>query len=202
MSEFINFVRKLGLIGIVNLLIGFGSILLLPILTKNFTVQEYGIWVQVIVSIGLIPYIATLGLSDSMIRFLASLKNKNNIKEEFYSIFLIATVSSFFIAISLLIFYNIIAKELFDGDIHVAMILPLIIFSASIYFLLINYFRTFQQMKIYSLFLLLQSYILIALAAYFTVFGYSIFFAIIGILISYIDNFFNYVHFHFFRYWV
>ena len=186
MSEFISLIKKLGLVGITNLLIGLGSIILLPILTKNYTIQEYGIWVQVIVTIGLIPYIASLGLSDSMIGFLASLKDKNNIKEEFYSIFLVATISTFFISILLLIFSNIISKELFDGDIYVAMILPLIIFSASIYFLLINYFRTFQQIKIYSLFLLLQSIILITLAVYFAVSNYSIFYAIIGILISYV----------------
>ena len=186
MNEFISLIKKLGLIGITNLLIGLGSIILLPILTKNFTIQEYGIWVQVIAIIGLIPYIASLGLSDSMIRFLASVKNKNYIKEEFYSIFLVATISTFFISILLLIFSNIISKELFDGNIYVAMILPLIVFSASIYFLLINYFRTFQMMKIYSLFLLLQSFILITLAAYFAVSNYSIFYAIIGILISYV----------------
>lgn len=186
MSEFTSFVRKLGLVGISNLLIGLGSILLLPILTKNYSVQDYGIWVQVIVTIGLIPYISTLGLSDSMIRFLAALDNKNEIKEEFYSIFYVAIISSITVGIILLLMSNLTAKYLFDGDIEVALILPLIIFSASLFYLLINYFRTFQQMRIYSLFLILQAYIMIGLAVIFAVFGFSIFTAIVGILISYI----------------
>lgn len=187
MSEFTIFVRKLGLVGISNLLIGLGSILLLPILTKNYSVQDYGIWVQVIVTIGLIPYISTLGLSDSMIRFLAALDDKFKIKEEFYSIFFVAIVSSILFGLILLFVSNLTAKYLFDGNIAVALILPLIIFSASLFYLLINYFRTFQQMRIYSLFLILQAYIMIGLVAIFAVFGFSIFTAIVGILISYIS---------------
>ena len=185
MNEYVSFVRKMGLVGVTNFLIGIGSIIIMAIITKNFTVQEYGIWVQVTVTIGLIPYIATLGLSDSMIRFLAALKDKKKIKEEFYSIVFVAVLFSLFVSFLLFLFSGVIAERLFDGNIIIALVLPLIIVVASLDTLLLSYFRTFQQMKRYSVFMLLQSYSLIIFVAYFAFYKYSIVMAVIGILISY-----------------
>lgn len=174
------------MVGITNFFIGLASLIILLIITKNFTVQEYGVWVQVVVTVGLVPYIATLGLSDSMIRFLAALKDKNNIKKEFYSIVFIAVFFSLVVSILLFLFSGNIAKVLFDGNITIALILPIIIFIACLNLLLLSFFRTFQMMKRYSIFMLLQSYILIIFIAYFAFHKYSITMAVIGILITYI----------------
>jgi O-antigen/teichoic acid export membrane protein len=182
----VGFVRKIGLVGVTNFLIGVGSIIILIIITKNFAIQEYGIWVQVTVTIGLIPYIATLGLSDSMIRFLAVLRDTKKIKEEFYSIVFVAVLFSLFVSFLLFMFSGVIAERLFDGNTVIALILPLIIVVVSLDNLLLSFFRTFQQMKRYSIFMLLQSYILIAIVAYCAFYKYSIVTAIIGILISYV----------------
>lgn len=189
LKEFINFGKKIGITWISYVLVGLISILLLPILTKNYSIQEYGIWVQIIVTIGLIPFIATLGLSDSMIRFLAVLKDKNEIREEFYSIFFVAISFSFIVSLCLFFSSGMIAKYLFNGNINIAYLLPVIIFMASSYYLLLNYYRTFQQMRIYSFFLLLQSIILVILVAYFAFFGYTLFYIVMGLLISYIIMF-------------
>lgn len=186
LNVYIDFVRKIGLVGITNFLIGLGSIIVLLIMTKNFTVQDYGIWVQVVAAVGLIPYIATLGLSDSMIRFLAVLKDKSKIKEEFYSIIFVAVAFSLIIILLLLLFSGSIANLLFNGNINVALVLPFIIFVAGLNILFINFFRTFQQMERYSIIMLLQSYVLIILLAYFAISGHSIFMAVIGLLITYI----------------
>ena len=47
MSEYKLFTQRIGLIGITNLLVSLSGIILLPILTKNIPIEEYGVWVQI-----------------------------------------------------------------------------------------------------------------------------------------------------------
>jgi O-antigen/teichoic acid export membrane protein len=86
MNEHKLFTQRIGLIGITNLLVGLSGIILLPILTKTLPIEEYGVWVQIVVTIGLIPAVATLGLPYTMVRFLAAAKKREEIQEGFYSI--------------------------------------------------------------------------------------------------------------------
>ena len=62
MSEYRLFAQRIGLIGITNLLVNLSGVILLPILTKTLPIEEYGIWTQITVTIGLIPSIVMLGL--------------------------------------------------------------------------------------------------------------------------------------------
>ena len=94
MNEHKLFTQRIGLIGITNLLLGLSGIILLPILTKNIPIEDYGIWVQISVTIGLIPAVATLGLTEAMVRFMAAAKKREEIQEGFYSIaFIVLFVS-------------------------------------------------------------------------------------------------------------
>ena len=72
MTEYKLFAQRVGLVGIVNLLVSLSGIILLPILTKTLPIGEYGIWVQIIVTITLISPVAGLGLPYTMVRFLAA----------------------------------------------------------------------------------------------------------------------------------
>ena len=62
MNEYKLFGQRIGLIGIVNLLVSISGILLVPILTKNITAEDYGVWVQVTVTISFIATFAPLGI--------------------------------------------------------------------------------------------------------------------------------------------
>lgn len=42
------FVKRLGLVGITNFLIALNTLLLIPILSKNLSASDYGVWIQVI----------------------------------------------------------------------------------------------------------------------------------------------------------
>jgi len=86
MRDFKLFAQRVGLVGITNFLSGISGIFLLPILSKNLSIDEYGIWVQVNVTLVLVSAVMLLGLPNSMIRFMASVKNKEAIQEGFYSI--------------------------------------------------------------------------------------------------------------------
>ena len=66
--------KRIGLVAITNLLVELNSLIMLPLLTKNLPTSEYGVWVQISVTIGLITTVALLGLPYSMVRFLPSAK--------------------------------------------------------------------------------------------------------------------------------
>jgi len=184
MNEYKLFTQRIGLIGITNLLVGLSGIILLPILTKNIPIEDYGIWVQISVTIGLIPSVVMLGLPYTMVRFLAAAKKREEIQEGFYSIAFIALFTSAIASLLLFLLSKPLAASLFDNNLTIAKILPLIIFIECINGLILNFFRTFQQIKKYSLFSFIRTFLCVALVAYLVLSGYGILGATIGLLVS------------------
>ncbi|MCL2687404.1 MAG: polysaccharide biosynthesis C-terminal domain-containing protein [Methanobrevibacter sp.] len=185
MNEYKNFVQRIGLVGITNILISLSALIFIPIITKNFSVADYGIWAQVNVTIALLPNLANLGLPYTMVRFLSSENDKNRIKDSFYSMLSVVIGTSLAISLILIIFKNPIANSIFGGNINVLYIVAMISFFASMNLMLINFFRTFQQIKRYSLFLVLQSYIGVALSSYLALTGYNIEMVVLGLFVGY-----------------
>lgn len=184
MNEHKLFTQRIGLIGITNLLVRLSGIILLPILTKNIPIEDYAIWVQISVTIGLIPVVVMLGLPYTMVRFLAAAKKKEEIQEGFYSIAFIVLFTSLIASFLLFLFSKSLAASLFDNNITIARILSLIVFIECLNGLLLAFFRTFQQIKRYSIFLFIRTYLNVVLVALFVLSGYGIFGAVIGLLIS------------------
>jgi O-antigen/teichoic acid export membrane protein len=177
-------VQRIGLVGIANLLVALSSLILLPILTKNFSIDDYGIWVQINTTIALLPNLTTLGLPFTMVRFLSAETDKKIIQEGFYSIFSMVLIATFIVSLLLLIFSKQIALAIFNGNVNVAIILSAIVFLACLNALLLNYFRTFQEMKKYSFFLLMQTYLGVAIVSYLALGGYGIYMVSLGLLIA------------------
>lgn len=184
MKEYKLFVQKIGLVGLTNILVAISSIILLPILTKCFSTSDYGIWVQINTTVTLIPYIATLGLPYTMVRFLSAEKDKEKIKEGFYSIASIVLVSTLIVSLLLFLFSKDIAFALFNGDTNIFILVSIIVLFACLNALLLNFFRTFQQMKRYSVFLLIQTYLGLILASYLAINGFTIYIVSLGLLIA------------------
>lgn len=184
MNEHKLFTQRIGLIGITNLLISLSGIVLLPILTKNIPVEDYGIWVQINVTIGLLPCFIMFGLPFAMIRFLAAEKKRDEIQEGFYSITFVVLFISAIASFLLFLLSKPIATSLFNNNIAIARILSLIVFIECLNGLFLVFFRTFQQIKRYSIFLFIRTYLNVALVAYLVLSDYGIFGAVIGILIS------------------
>lgn len=189
MSEYKRFVQRIGIVGLSNLFISLSSLIFIPIITKNFSVADYGIWSQVNTTIALIPNIANLGLPYTMVRFLSAESDKSNIKESFYSMLAIVFASSIFISLMIVVFKTPIANSLFEGNITVLYIVAIISFFVCMNLMLISFFRTFQQIKRYSLFLILQSYIGVFLSSYLVLNGYNIETVVLGLLVGYFTVF-------------
>ncbi len=189
MSEYVRFIQRIGLVGLTNILISLSSLIFIPIITKSFTTAEYGMWAQVNTTIALVPNIANLGLPYTMVRFLSAEKDKQKIKDSFYPMITLTFISTMIICLLFIAFGNPIANALFNGSMQVLYITTAISFFACMNLMLISYFRTFQQMKRYSLFLVLQSYIGVFVSIYLTYAGYDIETVVLGLLTGYVAVF-------------
>jgi O-antigen/teichoic acid export membrane protein len=171
-------------VGIVNLLVSLSGLILLPILTKTLPIEEYGIWVQILVTITLISPIVGLGLPYTMVRFLAAEKDKTKIQEGFYSVAVFIAFTSLAASVLLLLFSEPFATAFLGGRADLIRIISVIIPIECLNNLFLNYFRTFQRIKKYSLFTILYTYGMVVLVAYSLLSGYGIFGALISFLIA------------------
>ncbi|MGZ7133084.1 MAG: oligosaccharide flippase family protein [Halobacteriota archaeon] len=184
MSDYELLVKRIGLTGLANLIVWLSPIILLPILTKILSIQEYGVWALIIVTASLVPMLVTLGLQNSMIRFLASATNTVDIREGYYSIALVVFGAGLAMSLLLLAFGYSIAAGLLNNNRTVALLLPLITLVASYIVVPQAYFRTFQQAKRYSITTSLQTFLYVTLVAAFVVGGLGLTGAAIGYLIA------------------
>ncbi|MGZ7068449.1 MAG: oligosaccharide flippase family protein [Methanobacterium sp.] len=184
LNEYKIFVKRIGLIGVANILVALSNFILIPVLTKNFSIENYGVWVQINTTLILASTFITLGLPFTMVRFLSAEKDKEKIQEGFYSITGVILISTLIATIFLLVFSKNIALLLFNGNTELGVILPFIVFLFCLNGFLFNYFRTFQQTKRYSIFLLLQTYLSVLVVSFLVILGFGINLAAIGLIIS------------------
>lgn len=190
MSQYKLFGQRIGLIGITNLLLSPSGLILIPILTKNLPVEEYGVWIQVMVLIGFISPVAQLGLSGSLVRFIAAEKEKRKIQEGFYSIAVFILLTNLIASFLLFLYSKTFAEVFLEGRVDLIKIILLIIPIVSLNSLSQTFFQAFQEIKKYSLIILLQNYIMLVLVAYSVLSGYGTFWALMSYLIAQIIVFF------------
>jgi len=184
MSQYKVLAHRYGLVALTNVFVGLSSIVLLPILTKTISAADYGTWVLINVTIGLVPNLITLGLPYAMVRFLAASKQISDIQEVFYSIAGVILFTAGVVALLLFFVPEPLADSLYNGNITVTKTLGIIIFLAALNLHLFNYFRTFQLIKIFSIFTFAQTALTLGLVAFFVLSGFGIVGASIGLLIT------------------
>ena len=189
MDEYVQFIKRIGIVGIANILISLSGLIFIPIITKNFSTSNYGVWAQANTLVALVPNIVNLGLPYTMVRFLAAEKDMEIIKQSFYSMMLAVLCSTVIMVLVFLIFSHQIADALFDGSMQIMLTVTVISFLACINLMFLSYFRTFQQIKFYSTFLVLQTYIGVGASIILTLMHYPIEIVILGLLAGYLAVF-------------
>jgi len=184
MYQYKTFALRVGLIGISNLVLSLSSIIFLPILTKNLSIEQYGIWVQLMATVGIIPLVVLLGLPYTMSRFLSVLEKKEEIQEIFYSFFFVVTITSAIASTLIYIFSNLIATKLFGSDLIIVKILCFIVFIECLNSFFFSYLRATQQIKKYSLLFLMQTLLNIILVSFFVITGRNILGATVGFILK------------------
>lgn len=186
MNEYTQFVKRIGVVGIANILISLSGLIFIPIITKNFSTADYGVWAQVNTTIALIPNIVNLGLPYTMVRFLSFETDKTKISESFYSMLALVLLSTMIMVGLMFIFSNQIAEALFDGNMQIMYIVIVISFLACMNLMFLSFFRTFQRINHYSLFLVLQSYIGVGICIILTLYHQPIEIVVLGLLSGYL----------------
>ena len=176
--------KRIGLVALTNLLVEANSLIMLPLLTKNLPVSEYGVWVQITVTIGLVPAVALLGLPYSMVRFLSSAKGRENIQEIFYSMAAIIALAGLAASVAIYLLAEPIASALFDGRLIIVQYLSILVFLECLISIPFTYFRSVQQIKKYSAFNFAKVFFSLLLVIYFVLSGKGILGAVIGLLFA------------------
>lgn len=184
MQDYKEFIQGIGLVAITNLIVSLSSFILLPILTKNLSANNYGLWIQFTVTINLLINIVPLGLPFGMLRFLSAEKNKKKVSEDFYSIIILVIFVSIIFSSLIIVFQTPIANALFGGNTNIVILLSLTITIICLNNILINYFRTFRRMKFYSLFNILQAFLILSFVTYFILIKLGIYGALLGYTIA------------------
>jgi O-antigen/teichoic acid export membrane protein len=184
MAKYTLTVRRLGLTSVIIPLATLSNIILLPILTRTLDIADYGAWALILITIGLLPVLATLGLQAAMIRFLAAATDRRDIQEAFYSMGFIVLLTSLIFSGVLFLFVPQIAASLFQNNATIALLLVPNILIACLTFYVIQYFVTFQQIKRYSVLSFFNAYLNTALVAYFVLSGHGLEGAVIALLIQ------------------
>jgi O-antigen/teichoic acid export membrane protein len=176
-----KFVKHVGLVGIAEIAVAIGGLIFIPLLTKTLGAYGYGLYQQMLVTIGILSPLASFGLNNALVRFLPAMKAKKDKQNIFFSILSFKLVTSIIIASLLFIFSETISKAFFDGETYIVLLTGIIFLIAGSNILGLFYFRSTRQFKIYVILRVLDSYSKIALAYYMIVTGRGIF----GVIFSY-----------------
>ena len=185
MPEYKLFAQRVGLTGIVNIIVSLRGLILLPILTKTLGTDLYGVWTLILVTISLLMPLCLLGLSTAMIRFFAAERDKNKIKQDFYAVFTLITLFSVLLAAIFFAFSEPLAIAFFGGSSSITFVrlLSPIIILTTLDVICIEFFRAFQQMKKYAGLSILQQILEIIFISYAILSGYSLFGALLSLIV-------------------
>jgi len=181
-SSYQKFAKDTLVIGVANVLVALSRIILLPLLTKTLGAHDYGIWAQAQVTIGLVLGVVGLGLPYALTRFLPAKTQKEEIREEFWSVFSLVSLTTFIVSLVLIAAASPIARAFFAGSTEIVRITGLIILIWSLDTALLSFFRAFRQMKRYALFVVGDAYIELAVIAFLVLKGYGLLNALLAVL--------------------
>ena len=184
MSESRGLVGKVGLVGLTNIIARINLILLVPILTKTLPLEEYGVWVIITATIGLIPPAAMLGLRTSIVRFIPAENDKKRIQNIFYSIAVMVIISSGAVSLFILVISNTLSTIMLKNDIVIVYGLAVICFLEALFFLCTDLFRSLLKIKKYSILTIWKNMLNLILVGILVFNGYGIIGALLGLVIS------------------
>jgi len=178
-----KFAKDVLIVGGTNVLVAVSGIILLALLTKNLGAHDYGIWSQFIVTITLLWTFINLGLPFAMTRFLAAKTDKGQIREEFYSVLAFVFFASIVVSSLMVVFAVPFAKAFFDGATQVVIIMSGVILLSALRGVYLGFFRTFRQMKNYSVFMIADAYAQVGVVAYLISHGHGILSILLAVLV-------------------
>jgi len=180
-SPYQKFAKDAITVGLTTVLVALSGLLTLPLITRTIGADGYGIWAQSLVTVSLFAGVAGLGLPYALTRFLPAKTDKDEIREDFYSVasltFAVILVVSAVVAAAA----PLIARVFFDGATNVVRFTALIILVSSCTAVYLSLLRALRTMRVYALFMLIDAYGQVGIIAYLVLRGYGLFSLFYGV---------------------
>lgn len=180
-----KFTKDIGILGLTQVITAISGVITLPVITKLLGAENYGVWTQVMVTVGLMSPFILIGLPYTLVRFLAGEKDRKKIQDGIWSVFAIVFGISIIVSLFLISFSVPISRFLNCSKIFVE-ILPFIIMLSCFNSLFSNVFRAFQQIKEYCFFVIFENIGETALIILAIFLGYKLLGVILSVLIIYL----------------
>jgi O-antigen/teichoic acid export membrane protein len=184
MKEQDKFVGRIGLVGISNVIMKITMILLVPILTKNLTMEDYGLWVIIATTVGLVPPLVCLGLTNAFKRYLPSIESKDQRADVFYSIVSLILITATIASLILFLLAGPISAVLLKNEVLISQLLALIIFFNCMIVPTHSFFTGILKIRKNSLILVSKSLLNLVFVAFMITQGLDITGAVMGLAIS------------------
>lgn len=146
------------------------SFILLPILTRNLSVGDFGTWSLIISFIGLILPFSGMGLSSALSRYGPS-SGLLELKNAFSTLLLLKLILHVLFALGLYVFRHEIGDKLFNGQFTAVSYTGLILIISSLEPLFKRILKIRNRIALFSIYEIWSSYSIIIVAIYSTVGG-------------------------------
>ncbi|MBW9221284.1 polysaccharide biosynthesis C-terminal domain-containing protein [Methanothermococcus sp. SCGC AD-155-M21] len=140
--------------------------------------EDYGLWVQINVSLALIPGLTCLGLPYTLVRYVAGEKDKSKIKETIYSILFVVLVVN---AVLSPLFAYLVIRYFGGNELGIVPIFAILLFIQALNMVGWNYLRAMHKIKKYSFLMVIQNLLTIIGIGYAIINGYGIYGAILAL---------------------
>lgn len=178
--------KDIGIVGLTDFAKTLKAFILIPILTKTIGAEGYGILTQLRVTLMLLSPFLMLGLDSAVVRFLSGQKNKDAVRNGFLSSITLVFSFSVIVGLTLVIFSHDAAYYIL-GDRRLFYLIRLLGALLVLYpldHLLVTYFRIFQQMKNYFIFVNTEIVIEVFLVWFIVLKGFGLFGVLYALILS------------------
>jgi len=186
MAEYELVTKHVAWIGIARSINFARGLILLPILTKVLGAGDYGAWSVILVTISLLLPFVMLGLPYGRGRFLPAEKNKRKASKGIFTTLFTILFTSIIFASCLFFLADTVATVLLK-DASFAFIIriaSLLVILQALSEMSMGSFMPFRQVKTYSILIIIQTSVEIALVYFLVLFGFGLRGAIIALLIT------------------
>jgi O-antigen/teichoic acid export membrane protein len=138
--------------GISSGLISLFGLITLPILTKTLSLDLYGVWIQIGVTIGLLLTFITLGFQMTVVRFLSGNEDKQSVSSLFHLMLGIVLLNGLVFDLITFLFQEALSSFIF-ADVSFHRFVPLTglwLMAQAIYALNISFIRSRSKIKLLS----------------------------------------------------
>ena len=186
MAEYELVTKHVAWIGIARFISFARGLILLPILTKVLGAGDYGAWSVILVSVSLLLPFTMIGLPYGMGRFLPAEKERKKASKGIFTTLFTILFTSIILALCLFFLSDTVAIVLLkDASFApIIRIASLLVILQALSQLSVGSFMPFRQVRTYSILIIIQTFVEIALVYFLVLFGFGLRGAIIALLIT------------------